>query len=123
MAITRDQVIDFLSNLTIIEATELVSELEKKWGVSAAAPVAAAGVAAAPEEVEEQTEFNVILENYGKKKIAVIKAVRALTGLGLREAKGLVDGVPCPIKEGVSKEEAEDVLKKLEDAGAKVSIK
>ncbi len=123
MAITRDQVIDFLSNLTIIEATELVSELEKKWGVSAAAPVAAAGVAAAPEEVEEQTEFNVVLENYGKKKIAVIKAVRALTGLGLREAKGLVDSAPCPIKEGVSKEEAEDVLKKLEDAGAKVSIK
>ncbi len=122
--ITRDQVIEFLSNLTIIEATELVSELEEKWGVSAAAPVAMMGAAGgAAEEVEEQTEFDVILEDFGAKKINVIKAVRALTGLGLKEAKAVVDGAPAPVKEGVTKEEAEEIKKALEEAGAKAAIK
>lgn len=123
--ITRDQVIDFLSNLTIIEATELVSELEEKWGVSAAAPVAmvAGGAAGAAEAEEEQTEFDVILEDFGAKKINVIKAVRALTGLGLKEAKAVVEGAPTAVKEAVTKEEAAEVVKALEAAGAKASIK
>jgi large subunit ribosomal protein L7/L12 len=126
MSITRDQVIDFLSNLNILELSGLVKELEEKWGVSAAAPVAAAaaGPAAAPAAaVEEQTEFDIILESAGEKKIEVIKAVRAITGLGLKEAKDLVEGAPKPVKEGVSKAEAEDVAKKLQEAGAATKIK
>jgi large subunit ribosomal protein L7/L12 len=126
MSITRDQVIDFLSNLNILELSGLVKELEEKWGVSAAAPVAAAaaGPAAAPAAVvEEQTEFDIILESVGEKKIEVIKAVRAITGLGLKEAKDLVEGAPKPVKEGVSKAEAEDVAKKLQEAGAGTKIK
>jgi large subunit ribosomal protein L7/L12 len=126
MSITRDQVIDFLSNLNILELSGLVKELEEKWGVSAAAPVAvaAAGPAAAPAAAaEEQTEFDIILESAGEKKIEVIKAVRAITGLGLKEAKDLVEGAPKPVKEGVSKAEAEDVAKKLQEAGAATKIK
>jgi large subunit ribosomal protein L7/L12 len=123
--LTKDQVVDFLSNLTVIDLSNLVSELEDKWGVSAAAPVAVAGVAAADgaSAADEQTEFDVILKDQGAKKINTIKAVRAITGLGLKEAKELVENAPSPVKEAVSKEEAETVKKQLEDAGAGVEIK
>lgn len=123
--ITKDQVVDFLSNLPVIEIAGLVKELETKWGVSAA-PVAIAGGgggAAPAAEVEEQTEFDVILADGGASKITVIKVVRELTSLGLKEAKELVEGAPKPVKEGVSKEEAADIKKKLEEAGAKVEVK
>jgi large subunit ribosomal protein L7/L12 len=123
--ITKEQVVDFLSNLPVIEIAGLVKELETKWGVSAA-PIAMAGGggAAAPvAEVEEQTEFDVILADGGASKITVIKVVREITALGLKEAKELVEGAPKAVKEGVSKEEAADIKKKLEDAGAKVEVK
>ncbi len=124
--ITKDQVVDYLSNLPVIQIAELVKELETKWGVSAA-PVAVAGVgggaAAAAEPVEEKTEFDVILADSGAQKINVIKVVREITGLGLKEAKDLVEGTPKTLKEGASKEEAADLKKKLEEAGAKVEIK
>lgn len=117
------QVADKLDSLTLLDASKLVKYLEGKWGVSAAAPVAmAAGPAAAAEEVEEKTSFDVILEAAGDKKIPVIKEVRALTGLGLKEAKDIVDGAPKTLKEGVSKEEAEEIKQKLEAAGAKIKI-
>jgi large subunit ribosomal protein L7/L12 len=122
------KIVEDLSSLTVLEAAELSKLLEEKWGVSAAAPVAvavaggAAGGAAAAAE-EEKTEFDVILVDAGANKINVIKEVRAITGLGLKEAKDLVEGAPKPIKEGVNKEEAEDVKKKLEAAGAKVEVK
>ena len=124
--ITREQVVDYLSNLPVIQIAELVKELEGKWGVSAA-PVAVAGVAGpagpgAP-AVEEKTEFDVILVDGGASKINVIKAVREITALGLKEAKDLVEGAPKPIKEGVSKDEADEMKKKLEAAGAKVEVK
>jgi large subunit ribosomal protein L7/L12 len=119
------KLVDDLSGLTVLEAAELAKLLEDKWGVSAAAPVAVAavggGAAAAP--VEEKTEFNVILADAGANKINVIKEVRAITGLGLKEAKDLVDGAPKPIKEGVGKAEAEDIKKKVEAAGGKVDLK
>lgn len=123
--LTKDQVVDFLSNLTVIELSNLVSELEDKWGVSAAAAVAVAGAPAADggSAAEEQTEFDVILKDEGAKKINTIKAVRAITGLGLKEAKELVENAPSPVKEAVSKEEAESVKKQLEEAGANVEIK
>ncbi len=118
------KIVDDLSKLTVLEAAELSKMLEEKWGVSAAAPVAAAAAAGAPAVVEEEkTEFDVILMEAGANKINVIKEVRALTGLGLKEAKDLVDGAPKPVKEGISKAEAADVKKKLEDAGAKVDVK
>ena len=120
------KLVDDLSALTVIEAAELSKLLEEKWGVSAAAPVAvaaAAGPAAAAAPVEEQTEFNVILADAGDKKINVIKEVRAITGLGLKEAKDLVEGAPKPVKEAVSKDEAAKIKKQLEEAGAKVDIK
>ena len=120
------KLVDDLSALTVLEASELSKMLEEKWGVSAAAPVvdAAAGGAAAPAAAaEEKTEFDVILAAFGDNKINVIKEVRAITGLGLGEAKALVDGAPKAVKEGVSKAEAEDIKKKLEDAGAKVELK
>ena len=119
------QIADDLSNLTVIEAAELSKMLEEKWGVSAAAPVAVAGAAApaAAEEAEEQTEFNVILAAFGEKKINVIKEVRAITGLGLKEAKTLVEEAPKEVKEGVSKEEAEKLKEQLEGVGATVEIK
>jgi large subunit ribosomal protein L7/L12 len=123
--ITRDQVVDFLSNLPVIQIAELVKELETKWGVSAA-PVAVAGVAAAgpaAAAAEEKTEFTVVLADGGANKINVIKAVREITALGLKEAKDLVEGAPKPIKENIGKEEAEDIKKKLEAAGAKVEVK
>jgi large subunit ribosomal protein L7/L12 len=119
------KIVDDLSALTVLEASELSKMLEEKWGVSAAAPVAvaaAAGGAAAP-AAEEKTEFDVILASFGENKINVIKEVRAITGLGLGEAKALVEAAPKAVKEGASKAEAEDIKKKLEDAGAKVELK
>jgi len=128
--ITKDQVIDWLSNQSVIETADLVKQLEEKWGVSAAAPVAAAAAAPAGDagaaSAEEKSEFDVVLVEFGGNKIAVIKEVRAITGLGLKEAKELVEGAPKPVKEGVSKDEAAEVSKKLEAAGAagaKVEIK
>jgi large subunit ribosomal protein L7/L12 len=123
--ITRDQVVDFLSNLPVIQIAELVKELETKWGVSAApVAVAAVGGGAAPAAAaEEKTEFTVVLADGGANKINVIKAVREITALGLKEAKDLVEGAPKPIKENIGKEEAEDIKKKLEAAGAKVEVK
>ena len=126
--ITKDQVIDWLSNQTVLEVADLVKELEEKWGVSAAAPVAvaAAGAAAAgggDAAAEEKDEFDVILTEAGSNKIAAIKEVRAITGLGLKEAKELVEGAPKPVKEGVAKDEAEEIKKKLEAAGSKVELK
>ena len=125
--ISRDQVVDYLSNLPVIQIAELVKELETKWGVSAA-PVAVAaagggGGAAAAAPAEEKTEFTVILADGGANKINVIKAVREITALGLKEAKDLVEGAPKPIKENIGKEESEDIKKKLEAAGAKVEVK
>ena len=120
---TNEEVIEFLSNLSVLEISKLVKALEDKWGVTAAAPVAvaAAPVAAAP--VEEKTEFDVILVDGGANKIAVIKEVRALTALGLKDAKDLVDGAPKPVKTGISKDEAAKVKETLEKAGAKVEVK
>jgi large subunit ribosomal protein L7/L12 len=124
--ITKEQVVDFLSALTVLEVADLVKELEEKWGVSAAAPVAvaAAGPAAGGDApAEEKDEFDVIFVAPGANKIASIKEVRAITGLGLKEAKDLVEGAPKPVKEGASKDEAEEIKKKLEAAGAKVELK
>lgn len=128
MAVTKEEVVEFISNMTVLELSEFIKELEEKFGVSAAAPAAAmvmaapAGGEAAP-QAEEQTEFNVILKAAGANKIGVIKVVRALTSLGLKEAKEKVDGAPSTIKEGVSKEEAEEARKQLADAGAEVEVK
>ncbi|NDD70887.1 50S ribosomal protein L7/L12 [bacterium] len=124
--ITKDQVIEWLSAQSVLEVAALVKDLETKWGVSAAAPVAvaaAAGGAAAGAAVEEKTAFDVILKAKGATPINVIKEVRAITGLGLKEAKDLVDGAPKPVKEGVSKDEAKDIETKLKAAGAEVEIK
>jgi len=123
--ISRDQVVDYLSNLPVIQIAELVKELETKWGVSAApVMVAGGGGGATPvAAVEEKTEFTVVLADGGANKINVIKAVREITALGLKEAKDLVEGAPKPIKENIGKEEAEDIKKKLEAAGAKVEVK
>jgi large subunit ribosomal protein L7/L12 len=127
MAVSKDDVIDFIANMTVLELSELVKELEEKFGVSAAAPVAvAAGPAGggdAGAAAEEQTEFDVILTSIGEKKIGVIKEVRGITSLGLKEAKDLVEGAPQPIKEGVSKDEAEEIKTKIEAAGGVVEIK
>jgi|SRR3990172_4287993 len=121
--VSREQVKDYIKNMTLLDAAALVKELEAELGVSAAAPVAMAAAAGPAAAVEEQTEFNVILSEVGEKKIQVIKVVRELTGLGLKEAKDLVDGAPKPVKEGVAKAEAESIKKKLEEQGAKVEIK
>ncbi len=121
-----EKLADDLSALTVLEAADLSKMLEEKWGVSAAAPVAVAaapGAGGGEAEAEEKDTFDVILTTFGERKINVIKEVRALTGLGLKEAKDLVDGAPNPVKEGVSKDEAEEVKKKLEDAGASVELK
>lgn len=127
MSVTKEQVVEFIANMTVLELSEFIKELEEKFGVSAAAPAAAmvmapAAAAAAPAE-EEKTEFDVILKEAGANKIGVIKVVRALTGLGLKEAKDKVDGTPATLKEGVSKEEAEEAKKQLTEAGATVEIK
>lgn len=124
--ITKDQVIDYLSNLPVMEIAALVKELEAKWGVSAAAPVAvaAAGPAAAAAPVEAQTEFTVVIKSGGDKKINVIKAVRELLpGIGLKEAKDMVEGAPSTVKEGISKDEADAMVKKLKEAGADAEMK
>lgn len=125
MSITKEDVISFIEKMTVLELAELVKELEEKFGVSAAAPVAvaAAGPVAAAEPVEEQTEFDVVLKSFGANKINVIKVVRSLTSLGLKEAKDLVDGAPGVVKNGVSKQEAEEAKKQLVEAGAEVEIK
>ncbi len=124
--ITKEDVVKFIEGMTVLELSELVKELEQKFGVSAAAPVAmvaAAGGAAQAAQAEEKTEFDAILTGFGDQKIQVIKVVRAITGLGLKEAKDLVDGVPKPIKEAVSKDEAADIKKKIEEVGGTVEIK
>lgn len=126
--ITKEDVIEFISNMTVLELSELIKEMEDKFGVSAAAPVAmmapgAGGGEAAGEAAEEKTEFDVVLTGFGDKKIQVIKEVRAITGLGLKDAKELVEKVPAPIKEGVVKEEADKIKEQLEGAGATVEIK
>ena len=128
--ITKEQVVEWLSGQSVIEIADLVKELEEKWGVSAAAPAAIAVAAPAggggdggDAAAEDKTEFDVVLTEFGGNKIAVIKEVRGITGLGLKEAKELVEGAPKPVKEGVSKDEAEEVSKKLEAAGAKAEIK
>ncbi len=121
--ITKEQVIEWLSALSVVDAANLVKELEEKWGVSAAATVAVAAAGAAP-AAEEKDSFDVILKSVdASKKIAIIKEVRAITGLGLAEAKALVEGAPKPVKEGVSKDESAELAKKLKDAGAEVEIK
>ena len=127
--ITKEQVIEWLSSQSVLDISGLVKDLESKWGVSAAAPVAVAAAGAAPAAgapaaaAEEKTEFTVVLVDGGANKIGAIKEVRAITGLGLKEAKDLVEGAPKPVKEGVNKQEAEDIKKKLEAAGAKVELK
>lgn len=126
--INKEAVIDFIANMTVLELSEMVKELEDKFGVSAAAPVAMMAAAAGPAgdggaAAEEKTEFDVILTAAGDKKIQVIKEVRAITGLGLKEAKELVDGAPKPVKEGIAKEEAEKFKAQLEEAGAQVELK
>jgi len=126
MAIARAELLDAISNMTVLELSTLIKEMEEKFGVSAAAAVAVAGPAAAgvaAPAVEEQTEFTVMLNACGDSKVNVIKVVRAITGLGLKEAKDLVDGAPKAVKEGVSKKDAEDILKQLTDAGAKAEMK
>ncbi len=127
MAITKEQVFEFIDNMTILDMSQFVKEFEERYGVTAAAPIAiaaapGAGAAAAP-AAEEKTSFDVILSAAGEKKIQVIKVVRELTGLGLKEAKDLVDGAPKPVKTGVAKEEAESIKAKLEEQGAKVEVK
>lgn len=125
MAITKEDVLEFISNLSVLELSELVKEFEEKFGVSAAPVMVAggAGVAAAGDAGEEKTEFDLVLTDAGDKKINVIKVVRALTGLGLKEAKDAVEATPSTLKEGISKEEAEEAKKQLEEAGAKVELK
>ncbi len=128
MAVTKEDVIEFIANMSVLELSELIKELEEKFGVSAAAPVAVAaagpaGDAGAGAAAEEQTEFDVILAGAGDQKIKVIKEVRAITSLGLKEAKELVEGAPQPVKEGVTKEEAEEIKAKIEGVGGSVEIK
>jgi len=127
MAISKQEIKEALNQLPVMELVELINELEEDWGVSAAAPVAVAAAGAVPAEAaaaaEEKTEFDVVLTSFGENKVSVIKVVRALTGLGLKEAKDLVEGVPSNVKEGVSKDESEDAKKQLEEAGATVEIK
>ena len=122
--ITKEQVIEWLSALTVVDAAALVKELEEKWGVSAAAPVAVVAGGPAAAAAEEKDAFDVVLKGFdASKKIAIIKEVRAITGLGLAEAKAMVEGAPKPVKEGVAKAEAEEIAKKLKDAGAQVEVK
>jgi len=128
MAVSKEELVDTLSNMSILEVTELVSELEEKWDVSAAAAVSMVAAAATQDGAgdaaeEEKTEFDVVLANFGDKKVGVIKAVRAITGLGLKEAKDMVEGAPSTVKEAASKDEAEELKKQLEEAGATVELK
>ncbi len=125
MAVSKDDILEAISNMSVMEVVELISDMEEKFGVSAAAAVAAAPAAAgdAGASAEEQTEFDVVMTSFGDNKISAIKAVRGITGLGLKEAKEMVESAPATVKEGASKEEAEDVKKQLEDAGASVELK
>jgi len=125
MAVSKDDILDAIANMSVMEVVELIEAMEEKFGVSAAAAVAAAPAAGGGEAAaaEEKTEFDVVLTGFGDNKVAVIKAVRGITGLGLKEAKGAVEGTPSTLKEGVSKEEAEDAKKQLEEAGATVEVK
>jgi large subunit ribosomal protein L7/L12 len=126
MAVSKDDILETISNMSVMDVVDLISAMEEKFGVSAAAPVAvAAGPAAGGDAAaaEEQTEFDVVLTSFGAQKVPVIKTVRAITGLGLKEAKDLVEGVPSSVKEGVSKDEATEISKKLEEAGASVEVK
>jgi large subunit ribosomal protein L7/L12 len=126
MALSKDDILNAIADMSVMEIVELIEAMEEKFGVTAAAAVAAAPAAAggdAAAAAEEQTEFDVVLTAAGEKKVNVIKVVRAITGLGLKEAKGLVDGAPSPIKEGASKEEAEDIKKQLEEAGGSAELK
>jgi large subunit ribosomal protein L7/L12 len=125
MAISKEDILNAISEMSVMDVVELVKMMEEKFGVSAAAPVAMAAVGAAPaaSEAEEKTEFNVMLTSFGDNKINVIKVVREITGLGLKEAKDLVEGVPSVVKEGVNKDDAASIKKKLEEAGAKVEVK
>ncbi len=128
MAVTKEDVVEFISNMSVLELSELIKELEEKFGVSAAAPVAVAAAGAVPADgagaaAEEKTEFDVILTGAGDQKIKVIKEVRAITSLGLKEAKALVEGTPAPLKEGITKEEAEELKGKIEAVGGSVEIK
>ncbi len=126
MAVSKDEILETISNMSVMEVVELIEAMEEKFGVTAAAAVQAApagGGGEAAEPAEEQTEFDVILSAHGDNKVGVIKAVRGVTGLGLKEAKEVVEGCPSPIKEGASKEEAEDIKSKLEEAGASVELK
>ena len=125
MSAAQTEILDKISSMSVLELSELIKAMEDKFGVSAAAAVAVAGPAAgpAPAAAEEQTEFTVVLASFGENKVNVIKAVRELTGLGLKEAKDLVDGAPKPVKEGISKADADAAKKKLEEAGAKVEVK
>ena len=126
MAVSKEDILDTIANMSVMEVVDLVEAMEEKFGVSAAAAVAVAGPAAGGGEAasaEEKTEFDVILASFGENKVGVIKAVRGITGLGLKEAKAMVEGAPAPVKEGATKEEAEDVKKQLEEAGATVEVK
>jgi large subunit ribosomal protein L7/L12 len=127
MAVTKDDVVEFISNMSVLELSEFIKELEEKFGVSAAAPVAVAAAGAAPAEAaaaeEEKTEFDVVLAGAGDQKIKVIKEIRAITSLGLKEAKELVESAPQPVKEGVTKEEAQEIKEKIEAVGGSVEIK
>lgn len=124
MAVSKEEMLEAIASMTVMEIVDLIAAMEEKFGVTAAAAVAAAPVAAAAAApVEEKTEFDVVMTSFGEKKVEVIKVVRAITGLGLKEAKDAVEGVPSTIKEGIPKAEAEDIKKKLEEAGAKVDIK
>ena len=126
MAVSKEDILETIANMSVMDVVDLISAMEEKFGVSAAAPVAvAAGPAAGGEAAaaEEKTEFDVILASFGSQKVPVIKAVREITGLGLKEAKDLVEGVPSNVKEGISKEESDEIVKKLEEAGASVEVK
>jgi len=125
MAASQEEILETISNMTVMEVVDLISAMEEKFGVSAAAAVAAAPAAGgdAGAAAEEKTEFDVVMTSFGSNKVSVIKAVRAITGLGLKEAKGLVESAPVPVKEGASKEEAEEIKKQLEEAGASVEVK
>ena len=123
MALTKDDILNAIAEMPVMELVELIEAAEAKFNVSAAAAVAVAGPAAAAEAVEEQTEFDVVMTSFGANKVSVIKAVRTATGLGLKEAKTLVEAAPTPVKEGVAKEEAEELKKTLEEAGAEVELK
>ena len=124
MAVSKDDILEAISNMTVVEIVDLIEAMEEKFGVTAAAPVAAAAAAApAAAAAEEQTEFNVVMTSFGENKVGVIKVIRGITGLGLKEAKDMVEGVPATVKEGVEKAEADDILKQLQEAGATAELK